>query len=86
MHIHVGTGSVARTSVTVPIPDFRVFSLQLECFVTMQFFLCGIKLKTGDAKSSFVLQKGLALQRGTFPKLLSPSANQRQLGCAHPQI
>lgn len=62
MHVHVGTGNGARTSVTVPSPDFRVFSLQPECFVMTQFFPCGIKLKTDDAKSSAVLQQSLALQ------------------------
>lgn len=66
MHIHVGTGNVARTSVTVPNPDFRVFISQPKCFVMTQVFPCGIKLKTGNPKSLAVLQRSLALQHGAF--------------------
>lgn len=40
--------------------------MQPECFVMTRFFPCGIKLKTGDAKSWVVLQQSLELQRGTF--------------------
>lgn len=45
MHIHVGTGTAARTSVTVPIPDFRELSLQPGCVMTLFFHvLLNLKL------------------------------------------
>lgn len=85
MHIHVGTGKVARTSVTVPIPHFRVFSSQPKSFVMTQVFPCGIKRKTGDAKSSAVLRQ-FGIVVWDFLEPLNPNARWRQSGCAHPQI
>lgn len=47
MHIHVGTGTAARTPLTVPIADFRELGVQPGCAVLTPFFHVLLHVKPG---------------------------------------
>lgn len=58
MHIPVGTGTAARTSLTVPMADFRELGLQPGCAVLTPFFHVGLHVKPAmpsDAAAEFGL-------------------------------